>query len=501
MNFDRRNFLLTGAASSIASLGPPAYAARHLSETDYLKLDAVEMASLIRAKKIAPDAALAASITRADKVNPKINAINYRFEGMARKAIKAGLPENAPLRGVPFLLKDLGAKMKGTITSEGSRFFKDAMADHDSTLVSRYRAAGLVIWGKTTSPEFGATATTESILWGDTRNPWNLQHSTGGSSGGAAAAVAAGIVPAAHASDGGGSIRIPASNCGLFGMKPSRGRVPLGPDALESWMGLTANHAVSRSVRDSALLLDCVAGPEAGSRVIPTGGAFSAAAAKAPKQLRIALMERNVLGAELHPDCKAALLRAAALCEGLGHVIEPAQIELPVAAMMQGFSAITGAGTLAMIRERERALGRSVTENDLEPINWQSYQSAQKFTAEDLYRGRATADQCGRILDEFLTRYDVILSPVTAVPPPLLGALSLNQAQAPFIQHAIAASCYTSLYNITGLPAMSVPLHWTSENLPIGIMFAGRFGAEELLFSLAGQLEQAAPWKDRRPVL
>lgn len=502
METDRRDLIKATALAAAAALTPRAMAAsRGLSEAEYMRHDAVALGELIARKDIAPGEALDAAIARADRVNPKINAITMRLDEFARKAISDGLPDHGPFRGVPFLLKDLGEKLTGTVTSEGSRFFKDAVADHDSTLVARYRAAGLVIFGKTASPEFGGTATTESILWGDTHNPWNLKHSTGGSSGGAAAVVAAGIIPAAHASDGGGSIRIPASNCGLFGMKPSRGRIPTGPDAIEGWMGLTARHVISRSVRDSAMLMDISAGSEAGSRVTPFGGSFMDALKTPPRPLRIALMEANWFGVPLHPECKAALDKAAKLCENLGHHVEPATLALPVADMMKGMSAITAAGTQAFIHDREKIVGRAATEADLEPISWGTYQSAKKYTAEDLYRGRASADEVGRIFDQFLTKFDVILSPVTAVPPPLLGALSLNQPMDSFIPNAMAASCFTMAYNISGLPAMSVPLHWTADGLPVGSMFAGRFGDEATLFKLAAQLEQLLPWKDKRPML
>jgi Asp-tRNA(Asn)/Glu-tRNA(Gln) amidotransferase A subunit family amidase len=360
----------------------------------------------------------------------------------------------------------------------------------------------LVIFGKTASPEFGGTATTESILWGNTRNPWNVKYSSGGSSGGAAVAVAAGILPAAQASDGGGSIRIPAAHCGLFGLKPSRGRNPTGPDAIENWMGLSVGHAITRSVRDSALLLDIGAGPEAGSRAIPGAPAsYLAALATPPQRLRIALLENNPFGIPVHADCKAALARAAKLCEQLGHSIEPAALTLPVAQMMEGMGVMMGTGTLSTIRDREKVLGRVATAADIEPINWASFQKAQQFSAEQLYRARATADQVGRLFDELLTRFDIILSPVTAGPPPLLGALSLNQPYADFVQNAMPASCFTAMYNIAGLPAMSVPLHWNADNLPIGSMFAGRFGDEVTLLRLAAQLEQAAPWFDQRPVI
>jgi len=504
MSISRRTLIKTSAAlaAGLAS-GSALSTVRGLSQADYAALDAVALAEMIRGKQISPADALEAAIARVEQVNPSLNPVVQKYYEAARDTVRAGLPEKGPLRGVPFLLKDLGVQMKGVPTTNGSRFFRDAVADHDSTLVQRYRAAGLVIFGKTASPEFGGTATTESKLWGQTHNPWNLKHSSGGSSGGAAVAVAAGIVPAAHASDGGGSIRIPASHCGLFGLKTSRGRNPSGPEALENWMGLSVSHAITRSVRDSALLLDIGAGPEAGSRVSPAVGAASylEAVARPPRPLRIALVEANPVGIPVHADCKAALARAAALCEQLGHHLEPASLTLPVGPMLEGMGVLSGTGTLSLIRDRERALGRAVTEADLEPITWLYYQNAQKYSAEQLYRARATADQVGRAFDEFLTRYDLILSPVTAVPAPLLGALSLDQPYESFVRNAMPASCFTSMYNIAGLPAMTVPLYWGADNLPIGSMFAGRFGDEVTLLQLAAQLEQAAPWRDKRPTL
>lgn len=503
MSISRRTLLKTSALLAAGAASRPILGAgRGLSYADYARLDAVALAGLIRSGQISPLDALEAAIARAEQVNPALNAVVQKYYDAARAGARSALPEQAPLRGVPMLLKDLGLLMKGTVTSNGSRFFKDALADHDSTLVQRYRAAGLVIFGKTASPEFGGTATTESLLWGDTRNPWNPQYSCGGSSGGAAVAVAAGILPAAQASDGGGSIRIPASHCGLFGLKTSRGRNPSGPDALENWMGLSVSHAITRSVRDSALLLDIGAGAEPGSRVMPPAPAsYLAALATPPQPLRIALVEANPLGVPVHAECKVALANAAKLCEQLGHHVEPATLNLPVMPMMEGMGVLTGTGILSAIRDRERALGRAVTAGDLEPITWQNYQAAQKFSAEQLYRARAIADQVGRVFDQLLTRYDVILSPVTAAPPPRLGALSLNQPYEDFVRHAVPASCFTSMYNIAGLPAMSVPLHWSADNLPIGSMFGGRFGDEVTLLRLAAQLEQAAPWRDRRPPL
>jgi Asp-tRNA(Asn)/Glu-tRNA(Gln) amidotransferase A subunit family amidase len=340
-------------------------------------------------------------------------------------------------------------------------------------------------------------------LWGATRNPWNRDHSTGGSSGGSAAAVAAGIVPVAHASDGGGSIRIPASNCGLFGLKVSRGRNPRGPDAIEGWMGLSVQHVISRSVRDSAVLLDISQGPEPGSRVVPLVGAasYTVGHRQPPRKLRIALWDTHIYGAVVHPDCKEALARTAKLCESLGHHVEPAAPRLPVPEMGAGMGAMTSTGMLVQVQGREKLLGRKATEADIEPINWKSLQEAAKRSAEELYRARATFDRVGQIIDEFLKTYDLILSPTTAVPPPMIGELSLDQPFEKFVPAAINASPFTAVFNMSGNPAMSVPLHWNKEGLPIGTQFAGRFGDELTLLQLAAQLEHAAPWAARRPAL
>jgi len=501
---NRRQFLTTtgallGTAAATANGGTPAMP---LAFADYSRHDATGLAELVRKGEVSAAELLETAIARRDAVDPIINAVVQRHDELARAALATGLPAG-PLRGVPFLLKDLGVTLAGTVTTNGSNFFRDARAPQDSTLVQRYRAAGLVIFGKTASPEFGQTATTESRLWGATRNPWQREHSSGGSSGGAAAAVAAGIVPAAHASDGGGSIRIPAAHCGLFGLKTSRGRLPFGPAAIESWMGLSTQHVITRSVRDSALLLDVSQGPEAGSRIVPPVGdaSYAAALGKPVDRLRIAIWDSHLFGQPVHADCKAALDRAARLCESLGHVLEPVTLQLPVQEMFGAMGVVTGTGMLTSIHDREQQLGRPVTEQDIESINWHHYQAARRRSAEDLYRARASFDRVGRILDEFLTRYDMVLSPVTAVPPPRLGELSLDQPYERFVAAAINASPFTAVWNMGGQPAMSVPLHWNDAGLPIGVQFAGRFGDEATLLRLAAQLEQAAPWAGRRPDL
>lgn len=511
----RRHFLKTGAAAGLAfQVGITASEVRAsapaLPMPEYEQLDAVALASDIRDGRMTARDALEAAIARVQAYS-KINAVALRHFDLAREKAqqlsrmgqveRTALAKTVPLAGVPFALKDLGIAMKGPSTTQGSAFFKDAVADHDSTLVQRYRAAGLNIFAKTTTPEFGQTATTESRLFGLTRNPWNLAYSAGGSSGGAAAAVAAGILPVAHASDGGGSIRIPASHCGLFGLKPSRGRVPMGPKMLEGWLGLSAQNVISRSVRDSALLLQLTQGPEAGSRTSPQPGAFMDAIARPPHRLRIALMEQNPFGAPVHPDCLDAVRAAARLCESLGHGVEMAAPKLAIGEMFGSMGVATAAGMLTTVTLREKEIGRPAREDEFEPLNWRSLELARGYSAEQVFTARNAFDQAARTLDLFLGEYDLILSPVTAAPAPLLGAMSLDQPYEDFVKVAMTASPFTAIFNMTGHPAMSVPLHWNVAGMPIGVQFAAPFGAEATLLALAAQLEQAAPWKDRRPVL
>ncbi|NMG77116.1 amidase [Aromatoleum diolicum] len=508
----RRDFLKAGAALGGASLlglgGKVSAAAAGSPLPEYEGFDALALADLIRRGELTPLEVLEAAIARAE-TRKAINAIAIPHFDLAREAARALSAEGraerlrrgemAPLSGVPFALKDLNIALKGTVTTNGCAFFRDAVADHDSTLVLRYRAAGLNIFAKLTSPEFGQTGTTESRLWGKTTNPWNAEYSAGGSSGGSAAAVAAGILPAAHASDGGGSIRIPASHCGLFGLKPSRGLVPMGPRALEGWMGLSAHNVITRSVRDSAWLLQLTQGPEPGTRAAPSPGALIAAIGRPPRGLRIALIESNPFGMGVHADCLDAVRGTAKLCTALGHTVEAATLNLPIQEMFAGMGVMTATGMLTSVRAREKALGRAAREDEFEPINWRSLQLAKGYTAEQVFAARAAFDQAGRILDEFFARYDLILSPVTAAPPPKLGALSLDQPYEDFVKAAVLASPFTAMFNMSGHPAMSVPLHWNAAGLPIGSQFAAPFGGEATLLALAAQLEQAAPWKDRRP--
>ena len=469
---------------------------------EYRNRDAIALAELVRAGDTSASELLELAIARAEAVNPRLNAIVLEHFDLARKAAAAKLPDG-PFSGVPYLLKDLKVAMRGTITTEGSRFYAGNRHEADDTLVSRYREAGFVFFGKTASPEFGSSPSTESTLHGETRNPWNLAHSAGGSSGGSAAAVAAGILPAAHASDGGGSIRIPASACGLFGMKPSRGRVPAGPGAYEGWGGLSASHAVSRSVRDSAALLDAVQGRATGDayNAPPRERPFLEEVTREPGKLRIALMTDSVLGAEVDTACKAAAENAAKLCAALGHEVEAASPTLDVGAVWMAYGLLVYVGVSSMVAAREAELGRQAGPDDLEEINLVNVANGKNPTAIEYHRARDTLHGSSRTLGEFMHDYDVIVSPTMAFVPPKLGERSLAQPMESFVPPATKASAFTALFNITGQPAMSVPLHWTDAGLPVGVQFAARLGDEATLFRLAAQLEQAQPWFDRVPPL
>ena len=507
----QRRLFLQGAGASMVATALPLGAQASTSSTP--PPDATAWAQQIARGDITPLQALDAAIARVEAL-PRLNAVVIRDFELAREqakklsalgqAARTQARANAPLWGVPFLLKDLGQSLQGTVTTHGCTFFKGAVATHSSTLVQRYQAAGLNIFGKTASPEFGMTTTTESRLYGVTPNPWNPAHTTGGSSGGAAAAVAAGIVPLAHASDGGGSIRIPAAHCGLFGLKPSRGRTPAGPMLMEGTLGLSAHHAISRSVRDSALLLDLSAGPEAGARVLPPSGApgsYLAALTQAPGPLRIAVWRSNHFGVPVHADCLAALDAAAKVCESLGHRLQERWLDLPVQEIFSGMGTAMGAAMLHTISQREKLLGRSVREDEMEPLDWAALQQARQATAQQLYAARLGFDRAAQLIDAFFSHYDLVLTPTTAVPAQKLGVLRLDQPFESYAREAMNSSAFTSLFNISGHPAMSVPAHWTAQGLPVGAHFVAPYGREDRLLSLAAQLEQAMPWAHRTPDL
>lgn len=496
----RREFIgsCTAAAAALTTTGASATALR-ASELD--EYDASGLAALVRRRRVSAAELLEHTLARIAAINPQINAIPLLHEAEARQQVAAGIDRDAPFAGVPFLLKDLSVALAGTVTTNGSRFFADMRYSDDSEIVRRFKRAGLVIVGKTATPELGLSPTTESALHGATRNPWNLQRIAGGSSGGAAAAVAARIVPMAHATDGGGSIRTPASCCALFGLKPTRARVPLAPGRYEGWSGLSAAHAVTISVRDSAALLDAIAGAELGAPyVAPAHGSFLAAVRSRPQRLRVALMRKPLSGSEVDAECLIAVDRAARLCEELGHDVVEQSPAIDTAAMGAAFGTAVAVGIGQSLSDRGRMLGRTAGPQDVEPVTWMIAQSAQAIDGITLARARETLASVGRSMAEFLQTFDVILSPTQAQPPVELGQLGLSpQNFETFARDVGRFSPFTSLANVTGQPAMSVPLHWTPDGLPVGVMFAGRFGEEELLFRLAAQIEEAAPWSHRRP--
>jgi Asp-tRNA(Asn)/Glu-tRNA(Gln) amidotransferase A subunit family amidase len=342
---------------------------------EYRKHDAISLAGLIAKRQVSAEEVLETAIARAEQVNTAINAIAHKQYEQARKGVAAELPEG-PLKGVPYLIKDLAFFETGEPVTFGSSLFKDFVADHETAYVTRCKKAGLVFMGRSSSPEFGLNPNTEPRLYGSCHNPWNLEYSPGGSSGGAAATLSAGIMPMAHAKDGGGSIRIPATQCGLFGLKPTRGRVPMAPDAGEGWGGLSAGHVVSRSVRDSALMLDCTAGMELGDPYTSPmhEGSFVEAVARPPRKLRIALMLKDHRGVKLHPECLEAVHRAAKLCASLGHIVEEADPDLDMVALRPMNARISAANTARSCYMRWKALGREPNADDVEAATWAVYQ-------------------------------------------------------------------------------------------------------------------------------
>jgi len=486
-------------AAGIAAASAGGVSARQaLSFEEYRKFDALALAELVRKGELSATEVLEAAIARAEAVNPRLNCVVGQLYDRARAQAKR--PPQGPFGGVPFLLKDLGMYLEGTVTTNGSRFWREYVAPYSDTVVERFQRAGLVVMGKSTSPELGGTATTESVLFGATRNPWNTEYSSGGSSGGASAAVSAGILPMANATDGGGSIRIPASCCGLFGLKPSRGRVPHGPKSLSSMMSVAL--AVSRSVRDSAALLDAVAGPEPGQTLIapPPPMSYLDASRREPTPLRIGLLTQPVTQTPVDPQCRQAAANAAKLCESLGHRVEEVRLPIEPQLFFATGGTLFAAGSQARISQREKELGREATAADLEPVILKRYAESRAKSALDLHAATVNAEMMARTIAIVQRDYDVLLSPTMAALPARLGTITLNEPDDQDYQmRVVSMSAFTMLYNTTGQPAISVPLHWSEEGLPVGVMFAGRYGEEHLLFQLAGQLEQASPWFDRLP--
>jgi Asp-tRNA(Asn)/Glu-tRNA(Gln) amidotransferase A subunit family amidase len=470
---------------------------------EYERYDALSLAALVAKGEVTAGEVLEAAIARAERLNPKINAITVPLYDHARAAARAGLPKG-PLSGVPYLLKDLGAQLTGTRTTGSGKLYADFVADHDSTIVARYRAAGLNTFGKSASPEQGLAPSTEPVMHGPCRNPWNLGHSAGGSSGGAAAAVAARILPMAHATDGGGSIRIPASACGLFGLKVTRARNPSGPDVGEGWGGQSVGHCVSISVRDSAALLDASAGPDIGDPywAPPPSGRFLDEVGRDPGKLRIALCTAPWNGEPVDAECRQAAEDAAKLCESLGHTVTIARPEFDWPAFRDATRILVAANVLNTLQQRAKVIGKTLESTDVEPMVWSMAELGMKYSAADYARSINTIHAVGRIVARFFTQHDLLVTPTMCAPPWPLGVLSLSTQDTDAYLTAVNRSIgFTSLFNAAGNPAASLPLHWTKTGLPVGVQVVAPFGDEARLFRIAAQLEAAKPWKDRRPPL
>ncbi len=467
-----------------------------MNPDEYRRLDAIGLARLVARGEVSAAELLEAATARMAEVNPKINAVTLDLSERAR----VEPPRPGPFAGVPFLLKDLGATLEGAPTSAGSRVFAERKAEADSALAGLYRKAGLNIFGKTNVPELGAWPVTESKLLGPCRNPWDLQRTSGGSSGGSAAAVAAGIVPAAHASDGGGSIRVPASCCGLFGLKPSRGRVSAAPRG-ESWAGASIEHAVTRSVRDSAALLDISCLPQPGDPyyLSPPERPFREEVCRAPGRLRIAFTAATLQGHALDPECASAVTEAARLCEELGHEVEEVSVPGDFAAMQAAAGVVIYASTAATLDAEAERRGRAIGEDEIEPLTAAMRRRGQKVTASDYIRARETLHAFGRELVSLFENHDVLLLATLGLPPIPVGWLTQERQE--ITERIFRFIPNTQAFNITGQPAMTVPLAWSAAGLPIGVQFVGRMGEDATLLRLAGQLEQARPWFDRTPQL
>jgi amidase len=419
----------------------------------------------------------------------------------ARAAAKGALPDG-PIRGVPFLLKDLLASYAGARMSVGSAFLRDFVPDHDSELVARLKRAGLIVAGKTNTPEFGLLPTTEPRLFGPSRNPWDPGRTTGGSSGGSAAAVASGMVAMAHGNDGGGSIRIPASCCGVFGLKPTRARNPLGPDFGDLMGGLAVEHALTRSVRDSAALLDATSGPDIGDPYCapPPARPFLKEVGADAGRLRVAFTTSALNGAPVHADCARAVREAAELCSELGHDVSEATPAIDGERFASAFMRIWSVGCARGMEGNAILTGRQPTPDQFEELTWALAEQGRGVSAANYLLTVTFLQGIARQVGRFFVQHDVWLTPVLAEPPLPLGSFDPQPGNPLYgIQRAVAFVPFTPICNVTGQPAMSVPLFWNSEGLPIGTHFVGRFGDEATLFRLAAQLEAARPWAGRRP--
>ncbi len=479
-------------------LGQPSGSMAEFAE--YTHHDAVGLADLIARREVSVREVVEAARERIALLNTRLSAVVSHMDEEAERLVTAHAA--GPFAGVPFLLKDLGLLYAGHTLTNGSRFWRDFVPDHHSTLTERYLAAGLVVLGKTNTPELGLAAETASVALGACHNPWAPARSAGGSSGGAAAAVAARMVPMAHASDGGGSIRIPSANCGVFGLKPTRARNPIGPDVGEGWSGLATHHCISISVRDSAALLDATQGAAPGDPywAPPPSRPFAEEVTRDPGMLRIGLIRQAPSGTPVDPACLAAVDEAARLCESLGHRVEEARFAIDWDALVEGLLTIVSCNTGHALELRAAARGRAARPDDVEAVTWQFAERGKRLGGTAYPAALLAMHTVGRQVADTFMHHDVILSPTLAEPPLPLNTLDMMSDDLDaYNERTMQAIPFTGIYNVSGCPAMSVPLIWSGDGLPIGIQFGASFGREDTLIRLAGQLERARPWARRVP--
>lgn len=486
---------------------------------EYETYDGLGLAHLVQQNIISPTELLEAAIERIELFNPKINAVIYKMYDQARAAIKTGLPRGL-FYGVPILLKDL-TEYAGTPMQMGSRFTKGFMSTQDSEVVARLKQSGVSILGKTNLPELGLGDTTEPVAFGPTRNPWDLTRSSAGSSGGSAAAVAARMVPIAHAGDGGGSIRLPAAYCGIFGLKPTRGRTPIGPVMLRVWQGMCVEHVLTRSVRDSAAMLDVLAGPELGSPISQPKpvSSYLRQLEQPLTSLRIGLIHTPFFPAAIDPEYHAAVKTVAKYCQVLGHEVREVELKINSEEVAAAFFIVMAAEIAMIVKKISEKWARTPAADELEEKTKVIAHAGTQFSAADLAWAIQIIDMTGRQFAEFYQNIDMLLMPTTPIPAQLIGAQTsdrweqfllkilshfpyLSPMRKAILQESLkkfSFISFTALFNITGQPAMSVPLCWDKNGLPIGVQFAGRFGEDGVLLQLARQLEQAYPWEEKRP--
>jgi Asp-tRNA(Asn)/Glu-tRNA(Gln) amidotransferase A subunit family amidase len=471
--------------------------------TEYEQYDALGLADLVRRGDVAPEELLEAAIERVEARNPAVNAVTMKLYDYGRKAIADGLPAG-PFRGVPFLMKDLTSPVAGVRMTRGSKFFADTPpSPADSEHVKRLRRAGLVIFGRTNTCELGLSLTCEPQLHGPTRNPWNLEHISGGSSGGAAAAVASRMLPIAHASDGFGSIRAPAACCGLVGLKPTRGRNTFAPFAGEGLGGVATEHAVTLSIRDSAALLDATrgAGPGDPYAAPPLAGPYLKDAGTDPGRLKIAWTAAAPNGAKVDPQCLRLLADTVKLCADLGHDVEERDPEIERAAVVPTFLTLASANTVVNLASHPSA-GRPAREHEVERITWLTAKMGEHIGAPDYVRATQTAHRLGRQMAAFHAQWDVLLTPGLSAPAVKLGWLDMMMDDVnEYWRRVFEFSPFTVWFNLTGQPGLMLPLGQSAAGLPLAVQLVGRFGDESTLIRLGAQLEAARPWFGRMPAL